>query len=135
MPNEELEVFAQRLIAHVRDAAVRSCDSQLKPQANSPEAKKWRSLGATDAIRAAVPDIVDHTLFQLLHAIDEELLHLKMAIDHHADFDLAIDGQSELAGWYIGEWRHRFARERFFDENQEREVPNRDEESTVKPVK
>lgn len=125
MKSDALDEFARALLAHVRDAAVRSCDAQLRPQARSPEAQKWRALQVSEALSAIVPDVVDHAVFELMKAIDDAGLHLKFVAASGEEIDLTEDGGSELAGSFIGTWRQRFARERFYDELEKNEIQAR----------
>jgi hypothetical protein len=116
MPSPEIEEFAKALVAHIRDAAVRSCDAYAKPDASIDIAKRWKSVGASaEVLREVIPDIVDEAVFWLLHAIDDGLLPLKFVGSTGEEIDLRESG--ELAGWYMstGGWRAMFSSERHVD--------------------
>lgn len=119
MPSPEIEEFARTLVRNVRDAAVRNCDGLLQPQANSPVAQRWRSLGASASdLGVIVPDTVDETIFSLLQAIDQGLLRLKFVTSTGREIDLTDEGLGELSGWYMGSggWRGMFSEERYVDD-------------------
>ena len=119
MPSPEIEEFARELVRQVRDAAVRNCDALLQPQAKSPEARRWKQLGASPSdLRIVISDIVDETVFCLLHAIDEGGLRLKFVSSRGREINLTEGGLSELAGWYMGSggWRAMFSQERYVDD-------------------
>jgi hypothetical protein len=122
MPSAEIEEFAKLLVQHVRDAAIRSSDMRLRPDVQSMVSTRWREAargGSWNAIlTAAIPDIVDDVLFYLLIAIDQELLQLSFVASTGKTTDLCSDGQSELAGWYMGSdnWREMYSSERFVDD-------------------
>lgn len=119
MPSPEIEEFARTLVRQVRDAAVRNCDGLLQPQANSPVARRWRSLGASASDAGViVPDTVDETVFSLLQAIDQGALRLKFVSSTGREIDLTDEGLGELSGWYMGSggWRAMFSEERYVDD-------------------
>jgi len=117
MKTQLLEKFAQQLIEHVRDVSIRNCDAMLSPSANSPIAQRWRRAGCAPSVVATIiPDIVDETIFALLHAIDTGELRLSFSSEG-AQIDLTDDGMAELAGSYVGgEWRASFSKERYVDD-------------------
>ena len=116
----EIEEFAKILIEWVRDTAIRSNDRRLN--AEHVIAKRWREAAASGSpelfAKVLIPDVVDDTLFYLLHAIDDGLLKLSFTASNGKTVDLSTDGLSELAGWYMGSdaWRARYAKERFVDD-------------------
>jgi hypothetical protein len=116
----EIEEFARILIQRVRDAAIQSNDKRLN--AEHIIAKRWKQAaadGATESFaKVLIPDVVDDTLFYLLHAIDDGLLKLSFTASNGKSVDLTTEGRSELAGWYIGSdaWRAKYAKERFVDD-------------------
>ena len=115
----EIEEFAEALVHHVRDAAVRNCDGLLAPNAGSPVAKRWRQAGGQGGFPAVIiPDAVDETVFSLLHAIDQGLLRMKFVAGNGREIDLTEEGLGELAGWYMGSggWRARYSEQRFVDD-------------------
>lgn len=119
MPSKEIEEFAKTLVRQVRDMSVRTCDIYLRPQANSPEARRWKALDASaDDLGVVVPDAVDATVFHLLQAIDQGVLRLKFIASTGREVDLTEEGLGELSGWYMttGGWRAMFSEERFVDD-------------------
>jgi hypothetical protein len=119
MPSREIEEFARALVRQVRDASIRSCDGLLQPQASSPVALRWKSVGAPAShVGVIVPDVVDDTMFSLLHAIDQGVLRLKFVSSTGREVDLTEEGKGELSGWYMGSggWRAMFSEERYVDD-------------------
>lgn len=120
MATPEIEEFAKILIQHIRDAAIRSNDRAVT--ADHVIARRWREAAASGSpesfAKVLIPDVVDDTLFYLLHAIDDGLLKLSFTASNGRTVDLSAEGLSELAGWYMGSdaWRAKYARERFFDD-------------------
>jgi hypothetical protein len=115
----EIEEFGKALVRWVRDAAVRSCDVWLQPQANSPIARRWRQTGARGAaLQAVIPDAVDETVFSLLQAIDQGALRVKFVSVGGREVDLTEEGLGELAGWYMGSggWRAMYSEQRYIDD-------------------
>jgi hypothetical protein len=115
----EIEEFAKILIEWVRDAAIRSNDRALHGE--HVIAKRWRDAAASGSPEAfakvLIPDVVDDTLFYLLHAIDDGLLKLSFTASNGKIVDLSTEGLSELAGWYAGkEWVAKYTKERFVDD-------------------
>jgi hypothetical protein len=122
MPNAEIEEFAKKLVQQVRDAAIKSCDGALRPNAAYPVAKRWKGTardgGLESIVGVVVPDTVDETVFHLLRAIDQGLLKLSFTAANGKKVDLPTDGLGELAGWYMGSggWRSLYSQERFVDD-------------------
>lgn len=122
MPLPEIEEFARVLIQHVRDEAIASSDRVLKPNANHEVAKRWNEAlpdgKQEETAKVLIPDIVDNTIFYLLHAIDDGLLNLSFTASNGNTIHLGKEGNSELAGWYMGSggWRALYANERFVDD-------------------
>ena len=119
MPSPEIEEFAKLLVEKVRDAAIRSSDAVLPPNTDHAVAKRWREAGRNGDLKSiasvVIPDVVDDTIFYLLHAIDEGLLKLSFAASNGKQVDLYKDG--ELAGWYAGDdWPMKYSKERFIDD-------------------
>jgi hypothetical protein len=118
----EIEEFAKRLVEFVRDASIRSNDVGLRPTAVGPVAERWkkaaRDQAPTEYARVLIPDVVDDTVFYLLHAIDEGVLPLAFTASNGRVVDLTTEGRSELAGWYMGSdgWRGMYSNERFVDD-------------------
>ena len=121
MLNPEIEEFAKMLVQEVRDSAISSCDVLLRPNAAGPTAKRWKEAAAGDPesfAKVIIPDVVDDTVFQLLQAIDGELVKLSFTASNGKTVDLTAEGLSELAGWYVGipGWRSMYSQERFIDD-------------------
>jgi hypothetical protein len=123
MLRPEIEEFAKLLVREVRDRSVVSCDSQVKPESNSPIAKRWReavSSSPPGALAGAmIPDCIDDALFHLLHAIDSGALRLSFVTASGKLVDLTGDGMGELAGWYMmgkDGWRSRYSQQRVVDD-------------------
>ncbi|WP_148314573.1 hypothetical protein [Sorangium cellulosum] len=119
MPNPEIEEFARILVHQIRDAAVRNCDSLLRPDARSPVAMRWQDADKQGALpQAMIPDAIDETVFSLLQAIDQGILRVKFVTSTGKEVDLTQEGLGELSGWYMGSggWRAMYSQERFVDD-------------------
>jgi hypothetical protein len=122
MPNSTIDEFASVLVRRVRDAAIESSDSRLKMDARNLIADRWKKLigenNAEALIEGMIPDIVDNTLFFLLHAIDLGELRLSFTDSAGRTVDLSEEGLGELAGWFIGSegWRAQYSTQRFIDD-------------------
>jgi hypothetical protein len=121
MPKPEISEFARILIQEVRDRAVHACDLQLGPAAKGPVAERWRKAMTTSGgipPEILIPDCVDQVLFRLLDAIDNGLLKLQFGHSGERVVDLTEEGDSEMAGWYMGSggWRAMYSKERFVDD-------------------
>ena len=118
----ELEEFARVLVQWVRDHAIQSNDRELQPNARSPVAARWREASRCgvpeEFAKVLIPDVVDDTVFYMLQAIDQEVLHLKFVSSSGKEVDLTKDGRGELSGWYMGSrgWRAMHSKERFADD-------------------
>jgi hypothetical protein len=118
----EIEEFAKMLVEWVRDASIQSSDMVLRPTGNAPVAKRWAKAASEEApvefARVVIPDIVDDTIFYLLHAIDEGLLRLAFTASNGKVVDLTTQGLGELAGWFAGSggWRAMYSKERYVDD-------------------
>lgn len=122
MPKPEIEEFARVLIREVRDRAIESCDMQVKPDVNTPIARRWREKmkerDSMNLARSIIPDSVDETIFYLLQAIDSGVLRITFVAGNGQVVDLSEEGMGELAGWYMGSggWRSEYSSERFIDD-------------------
>jgi hypothetical protein len=122
MPNSTIEEFAKVLVQGVRDTAIKSSDSRLKKDARHLIAERWKKLirenNAESLIQSLIPDIVDNTLFVLLHAIDQGELRLSFTDSAGKTVDLSEEGLGELAGWFLGSggWRSQYSAQRFIDD-------------------
>jgi hypothetical protein len=128
MPPPEIEEFAKLLMTEVRDRAVASCDDLLKPHANSPIAKRWRSAldscSSRDLALLMIPDCVDETLFYLLEAIDSGAMRLSFVARDGKMVDLAKEGMAELAGWFAGGvWKSQYSEQRYIDDFEDLRSP------------
>lgn len=120
MESQEIEEFARILIKEVRDRSIINCDSQLNNISNSPNAKRWRELGANhneELIKAVIADCVDITVANFFNAIDQGVLDLKFKSSNNNEVELN-KANDELTGWYMGsgEWREKYSNQRFFDD-------------------
>jgi hypothetical protein len=122
VPNTKIEEFATILTKQVRDESIRSCDRRLRLDAKGHGAERWKQLiqeaNPESLVRALIPDIVDATVFQLLRAIDDEVLKLSFTASNAEKCDLNEEGLGELGGWYAGipGWRSTYSNERFEDD-------------------
>lgn len=116
MPNPQIEEFAKILVRKVRDAAIHGSDENLNPTAIHIIAKRWREsarAGDLNAIaKVLIPDVVDDTIFYLLRAIDEGILQLSFTDSKGQTINLSKESPDELGGWYMGEWREKYTKER-----------------------
>lgn len=120
----EIEEFARILVEKVRDAAIQSCDGNLRPGVANVIAKRWREAagnGTPEAFaKMLIPDIVDSTISHLLGAIDQELFRLSFTASNGKSLDLTTVAQEsgELSGWYKGGggWIEKYTKERFIDD-------------------
>src|SRR6185436_13215974 len=113
MPSREIEEFAETLVRCVRDAAIRGCDTRLRPVARGKRSLIWQDLGLTEAMQETLlADVVDEALFQLLDAIDQGQLRIKYVASNGTEVDLNSSG--ELGGRYLGPggWRAQYSKER-----------------------
>lgn len=120
MPSRSIEEFAKRLVAEVRDEAIRECDSLLLPTSRSPVSERWRRVSEGPSgppAREIIPDCVDRTLMLLLDAIDEGRLRLQFVDADGNVVDLVNEGHGEMMGWYGGSpsWRSMYSKERLVD--------------------
>ena len=120
MPKPEIEQFAKILVRQVRDAAIQSCDRNLSSDAIHVIAQRWRQLshaGRVEPIaKVLIPDIVDDTIFQLLRAIDQGVLQLSFTDSNGQTINLSTESPDEPGGWYSGEWREIYSKERVPDD-------------------
>jgi hypothetical protein len=117
MLQEEIFEFAKLLVQNVRDSAIKSCDNQLRAQnMKAPMAKRWRDAknkGSMDEFaEMIISDCVDETMFYFFRAIDEGFFNLSLNTPNGKIIDLTTEGLGELSGWYAGEWRHEYSKER-----------------------
>ena len=116
----EIEEFARVLIEWVRDGTIRSCDRHLQGDATDPITKRWReamcSARPEELLKVVIPDIVDATLAYLFGGIDQEVLPLSFTASDNTSVDLSRDGFGELSGWFMGQWRAQYSKERFVDD-------------------
>lgn len=114
----ELSEFASRLVRHVRDEAIASCDGQVRRGAVNALTRRWADaldLGGAEALAAVIPDVVDTTVFYLLQAIDAGELDLAFTTSGGVQVTLGESG--ELAGLYLMSdgWR-TLSTERYVDD-------------------
>jgi hypothetical protein len=120
MPHTEIHELGRLLVEWARDEAIRSCDRNLQAGGTDPISKRWRAAIATgrpeEALKVAIPDIVDKTIGQLLAGIDQEVLQLAFTASNGVTVDLPREGLGELCGWYMGEWIFKYSKERVVDD-------------------
>jgi len=120
MPRPEIEQFVKLLVREVRDPAIRNSDLRLRPDVTSAIAQRWKESGRAGQLepiaKTLIPDVVDDTIFYLLHAIDEGLLQLSFTDSNGQTVNLNKEGHSELGGWFAGEWCKKYTKERFIDD-------------------
>lgn len=119
MISKEMEEFARLLIQEVRDTAIRNCDGLLMPQAGSRVASRFKAVAEKGGdVRSVLPDVIDQTVFCLLHAMDQGSLQLRFVSSSGREVNLTTEGEGELSGWYAGSggWRAKYSEERFFDD-------------------
>jgi hypothetical protein len=128
--DEELRLFAERLMHLIRDPSIVAGDHLIGGQVRGALGKRWQKLVADEGTRAAMsallPDIVDQVLFQFLNAVDNDQLPLALRRTDGSFVALAELGQGEMAGRLMmgkGGWIDRFAAERFFDSLTEFDPP------------
>jgi hypothetical protein len=121
MLQEEIIEFAKLIVQNVRDSAIKSCDSQLYGHnINAPMAKRWRDEKNAGNIekfgQMIIPDAVDEAIFYIFQAIDEGFFNLSLTAPNGKVINLTAEGLGELSGWYIGEWRQEFSKERYHND-------------------
>lgn len=116
MSNKAVEEFARLLVEQVRDRSIRNCDLNLRVDAKSTTAKRWRDAGVVDgpAVNTLIPECVDAAIYFLLAAVDDGVLRLRFEASDGTVIDLGEDGLGELAGWFIGAdgWREAYSAQR-----------------------
>lgn len=116
----ELARFASALM-RIRDRSISECDRLAAGQIVGPSGQRWRSVlsdrTAGEAVHELIPDIVDHVLYDVLDAIDNDELPLSWRAADGSVEPLSEVGQREMAGWLRGpdSWRERFSSQRFSD--------------------
>jgi hypothetical protein len=122
MPRRAVEELGELLVRHVRDVAIRSCDAQLTPQADTPVARRWRAAalvsGGAVPPHVLIPDCVDETILAFLRAIDGGFLPLSFTAQSGEMVDLREAGEGKLAERYVSKdgWRAKYTKERFVNE-------------------
>jgi hypothetical protein len=116
--SQELDRFARALVELVRDRSIVECDRLASGAVFGPTGNRWHELLADDGTRAAVvavvPDIVDHVLFELLNAVDNDQLRLGWECADGTLVPLNDVGGGEMGGWLVGPdaWRERYSSQR-----------------------
>ncbi len=118
--SDDLQEFARQLMRAVRDEAIRSCDRYLGSDPRTPVARRWANatdVAGIEAIRMAIPDIVDEVIFYFLNrGVDQGVLPLVFRASSGTEVDLADVGDGELGGWFMTAWRQKYSEERFSDD-------------------
>jgi hypothetical protein len=120
MNTQDLDEFANVLIKHVRDNAIKNCDNILEDN-STDVGKRWNEALTGDPkilVKTLIADVVDESIATLLYSIDQGLLKMSFETSTKNQINLSSDGMGELCGWYMGSggWRARFSRERFEDD-------------------
>ncbi len=120
MPQTELEELGRVLVEWARDDAIRNSDRHLQGGGTDPITKRWQAAISTgnpeEALKVAIPDIVDTAIASLLRGIDQEVLRLTFTASNGNAVDLPREGLGELCGWFMGEWRFKYSKERVVDD-------------------
>jgi hypothetical protein len=121
MLTPEIEEFAKLLVQQGRDEAIKNCDTQLRGDANSPVARRWRNAqnsGGQRICEVMIADCVDKAVSSLLRAIDQGDLLISFTASNGKTMSLSDAGMGELCGWYNGSggWRAMYSKERFVDD-------------------
>lgn len=120
MPRTEIEELGHVLIEWARDEAIRACDRHVQVGGTDSITKRWqaamRAGSPEEVLKVAIPEIVDTTIASLLRGIDQEVLRLAFTTSNGATVDLPRDGLGELCGWFMGEWRFKYSKERVVDD-------------------
>ena len=120
MPNAEIMEFAKIVVKAIRDEAIRNCDAILHPDAGHAVARRWKQLEGKghlyEIADVLIPDIVDHTVGNLLRAVDDGLLKLSFRASNGKIIDLPEEVIGELTSWYMGSWRGEYSGERYIDD-------------------
>lgn len=119
----ELDRFAELLMRLVRDRTIATCDRLAAGRMGGPAGARWRDLvegaSAHRAVRELIPDIVDQTLWELLHRAETGDLPLAWRRADGSPVPLEELGANEMAGWLMATdedgWRSRFSTQRFFN--------------------
>jgi hypothetical protein len=73
MSTQAIEEFGERLVRHVRDEAIQSCDMRGSLRGQGAGAKRWRAAavaaGGHVPAEMVIPDCVDSTVGHLLYAL------------------------------------------------------------------
>lgn len=119
--NDDLDGFARRLVRLVRDPSIREFDLAIDGRKRGLAGERWRHLESSpdlrEALRAAMPEVVDEVIFRLLMAIDNGELPLAVEDGDGQFADLGELGKHELAGSYLppGGWVVAYAEQRYVD--------------------
>ncbi|SNT37707.1 hypothetical protein SAMN05421812_105135 [Asanoa hainanensis] len=118
--SDDLQEFARQLMRAVRDEAIQSCDNALTTGPRTAVGRRWfdaTDAAGRDAIRMAIPDIVDEVIFHFLNrGIDQGALPLSLRTSDGSVVDLAALDDDGLGGWFMTDWRQRYSDERFSDD-------------------
>lgn len=122
MIDKEIIQFAQELIIQVRDNAIQALTVQLhSTNLRSPTTKRWNEAKKSGDFNKfgeiMIADCIDEALFQFFNAIDEGSLNISYSTKDRLINLTKSETAGELAGWYIGEWRYQFTKERVNDNN------------------
>jgi hypothetical protein len=118
----ELKEFGRKLMEHVRDETIQTCDFYASGGSRYRVSKRWRKAaesGRSALLKEVIPDIVDSALAHLLDAIDEGWLKLTYTAENGKVLELNDCDPGPLAGWLgggEGGWTTTYSKERFVDD-------------------
>lgn len=117
---EELQRLARALMEEVRDMAISDCDRLANGRMRGPSGARWASVVSSMEPQAAlvelIPEIVDQTLFRLLHLLDNDGLPLHWQQVDDTIVPIGDIGFGEMAGWFAGgDWPAAYSKERRHD--------------------
>ena len=120
MTDDELKEFATLIVQSVRDSAIQSCNVQIHTDSmRSPITKRWRDAGlgkdTEKLVEMVISDCVDNTIFHFLQEVENGSLELFFESKNRR-INLSKEGEGELSGFYIGEWRSSYTKEQCFND-------------------
>lgn len=121
MTQEETTYFAKLLVQQIRDTAIKNCDDQLyATNLKSPVANRWRQaeeeMDMKEFGKMIIADAVDETISYFLDAIDNRVLNVSYNLPNGKTINVSGEIIGELLGWYIGDWRFKYSKERCIDD-------------------
>jgi hypothetical protein len=118
-----VERFVHQLIEFVRDKSIHGLDLLASGTMRGPSGQYWNQFISNEQVREAVlaliPDMVDEALFNLIDAVEKELLDIAIRDDDGEYRSLCDLGKSEMAGNYAFAriWIEKYSQQRYVDYN------------------